>query len=66
MKNDGKDREPGEALEDMIVSCFGEYSPENYEKAVHVVASLEFMGIVTSEEANRIISKMDEIDTRGE
>lgn len=57
-----KDRKRGEAIEDMVAECFGEYSPENYEKVVKIVGSLAQVGIIPSYEADRIVSRMDEID----
>lgn len=58
-----KDMAVGKPLEDMVTDCFGEYSPENYEKVVKIVASLSHMGIIPSYEADRIVSKLDEIDS---
>lgn len=58
-------RPSGEALEDMIITLFGQYNADNYGKVVHMVGSLETMGIIPGDEANRIISKLDEIDSQG-
>lgn len=54
-------RPSGEMLEEMIATCFGAYTPENYEKAIHLVHSLGTMGAVSSSEADWMVSKMDEI-----
>lgn len=51
----------GLPLEDAVEECFGEHTPENYEKYVRLVASLGTMGIIPSYEVDRIISQMDEI-----
>lgn len=58
-------RPSGESLEDMIITLFGKYNADNYRKVVHMVGSLETMGIIPGDEANRIISKLDEIDSQG-
>lgn len=60
-----ENRPSGEALEDMIITLFGQYNADNYGKVVHMVRSLETMGIIPGDEAIRIISKLDEIDSQG-
>ena len=57
-KMSGKRRE---AIETMATECFGEYSPENYKKVVKIVGSLAQVGIILGYEADRIVSRMDEI-----
>ncbi len=52
----------GEMLHNMMQTVFGGYSHENYEKVLHIIASLCTMGIVTKQEADRILSELDRIE----
>lgn len=48
-------------LEDVLEEVFGASGPREYERAVCFIEGLVYPGIISAEEAHRIVKQIDEI-----
>ncbi|MFR1537521.1 MAG: hypothetical protein ACLSUP_02640 [Blautia massiliensis (ex Durand et al. 2017)] len=49
-------------LEDVLTDVFGYADEMAYERAVRFIEGLVYPGVITTEEAERIVKKIDEIE----